>query len=99
MAGSSCVAIFYCYAAAAESTSSPHKRIAPFQDSHAGKMMHAVLEARNGSDSVRRIAHGDMFFLNDTFEPGLHSRTTNIFRWAADQAEGEKRVQGVVARG
>ena len=62
-------------------------------------MMHAVLEARNGSDPDRRIAHGDMFFLDDTFKPGLHSRMANIFRWASDQAEGEKRVQGVVARG
>ena len=92
VSGSSYFGVFYCYASAAESTISPDRRSSPYQDSHATRVVHAVLEARNDKDGDRHIAAGDMYFFNDNFKYGLGPRFLNLMRWAGEVAEGEKRV-------
>ena len=90
--GSSYIGVFYSFPAAAESTTSPHKRSAPYQDAHASKLIHAALEARSVED-YRTISMGDMFILNDDNKEGYGARFMNLFRWAADPADGGKKVQ------
>jgi hypothetical protein len=86
VSGSSYIAFFYCYASSAESTTSPHKRSAPYQDTHASKLIHSMLEARLDSDE-RSIAPGDMYLLSDNGKFGLGPRFMNLFKWAGDAAE------------
>jgi hypothetical protein len=71
--------------------------MAPFQEPHAAKLIHAVLEARSGTDD-KSISHGDMFFLNDCGKSGLTNRILNLFKWASEAAEGEKKTPVKVKR-
>lgn len=97
VSGASYVGFFYCFASSAESTTSPHKRSAPFQDAHASKLIHSMLEARLGSDE-RSIAHGDMYFLNDNGKFGLMNKFMGLFKWAGDTVDGERKVALSVRR-
>ena len=91
VSGTSYFGIFYCFSTASESTSSPHKRSPPYQDSQASKLVHAVLEARSDTGTDKSIAHGDMYFFSDNGKHGLGSKLMSLCRWAAEVAENAKK--------
>jgi len=90
--GSTYVGIFYSYAGASESTIRPDKRSPPYQDEHARKVIHAMLEGRSGT-GAKTISPGDMFILNDNAKWGLAGKMMNLSKWACDvPADGAKKA-------